>query len=118
MVEVAKCTFEAARMACASARVIQSAAEGIGQSEERAGGFAALPDFDDFEVPLGESPLPAAAGTAGFEPDSDAPSDDAVSDEPESEPDAPASAALSPLPADVRDLIAECRSFFAQPEPR
>ena len=111
MVEVVKCTFAAAMMACASASVIQSAADGIGQSASRVGVFVAVPDFDGVGVPFDESPVVAAAGTAG---------DDSVSepDDPESL-DEPRSEELSSLPPDDEPLLmAARRSFFAQPEPR
>ena len=113
IVEVVKCTFAAARMACASARVIQSAADGIGQSASRVGVLVAVPDFDGFEAPLDESPVAAAvvAGTAG---------DDSVSepDDPDSFVEAP-SEGLSSLPPDEEPLLtAARRSFLAQPEPR
>src|SRR5688572_25406755 len=92
IVDVAKCTFAAARMACASDRVIQSAAEGIGQSRSRPGGFVAVPDFVALDPPL---------------------------DEPPSELDEPLSGVLSspPPPEDEPVLTAARRSFFAQPEP-
>jgi hypothetical protein len=98
-------------MACASASVIQSPAEGIGQSVSRVGFFVAVPDFDGFGVPLDESPVVAAAGTAG---------DDSVSepDDPESLDEPPSDEPSSLPPGDEPLLMAARRSFFAQPEPR
>jgi len=114
MVEVVKWTFAAARTACASERVIQSAAEGIGQSELDAGGFDELPDPGGVAVAVGEddSPFPAAAGTAV--PVS--PSDDEAGDL--SAPVEPESADPSSPLDDPPVLIAARRSFLAQPVPR
>src|SRR5688500_11050753 len=96
IVEVVKWTFAAARTACASDRVIQSAAEGIGQSRSRPGGLVAVPDFDDLGAPLDDSPVAAAAGTVGD--DVSAPDDPESLDEPPSDVDEPPSDALSSLP--------------------
>jgi hypothetical protein len=114
IVEAAKWTFVAARIACASDRVIQSAAEGIGQSEVRAGGLDGVPDFDGLEVSVDGSPVEAAAGTAGVDPGSVAPDPASDPDDPDPDPDEPSS---SP-PVEDLDLMAARRSFFAQPEPR
>jgi hypothetical protein len=111
IVAVAKWTFAAARICWASNRVIQSAAEGIAQSDVRAGGFEDVPDLDGLGVPVDDSPVPAAAGTAG----DDSPSED---DDPLSESDDPDSLPLSSPRDDELDLIAARRSFLAQPVPR
>ena len=118
IVDVAKCTFAAARMACASDRVIQSAAEGIGQSRSRPGGFVAVPDFADLDSPLDDSLVVEAAGATGDDPAS-VPDEPDSFDEPPSELDEPLSGALSspPPPGDEPVLTAARRSFFAQPEP-
>jgi hypothetical protein len=89
IVDVVKCTFAAARMDCASARVIQSVAAGIGQS---------------LLVPPG--PVDGA-GSAGLD-SVDAPSAAVVALSPP-----PASS----VEADARDRAAARRSFFAQPVP-
>ena len=116
IVDVVKCTFAVARTACASAKVIQSAADGIGQSRSRSADFVAVPDFDDFDAPLDDSPVAVAAGATG-----DAPSvlDDPDSfDDPLSDPAEPLSDEDSSLPADDAPVLTTARrSFFAQPEP-
>jgi len=116
IVDVVKWTLAALRMACASERVIQSAAEGIGQSEVGAGGFDDGPDACALAVDVDDdvdddSAFPLAAGTAVLVSPSD--DEDALSapDEPES-PDP-----SSPF-EDAPDLIAARRSFLAQPVPR
>ncbi len=121
MVEVAKWTFAAARMARASASVIQSAAEGIGQSAVGARVFDEGPVSADegdpfFDSPVaeveagGDAPAPSVDERASFEAGSvDAPvsvPDDPASDDPS-----------SPPPTDAALLTAARRSFFAQPEP-
>jgi hypothetical protein len=70
-----------------------------------------VPDFEGLGVPVDDSPVPAAAGTAGDE----SPSED---DDPLSDSDDPDSPALSSPRDDEPDLIAARRSFFAQPVPR
>jgi hypothetical protein len=104
--------------------VIQSAAEGIDQSEVRAGGFdeAPAPDAVAVELDVEDSVFPLAAGTAVLPSRSDD-EDEALSapDAPLSAPDAPESAESddpsSPFD-DAPDLIAARRSFLAQPVPR
>jgi hypothetical protein len=113
MVEVVKWTFAAARMACASERVIQSAAEGIGQSRLDAGGFDELPDLAGVAVAfdVDDSPLPVAAGTAVLSPSDDEAAALSATDEPDSaDPSSPFE--------DAPVLIAARRSFLAQPVPR
>jgi hypothetical protein len=114
-VEVVKWTFAAARMACASDKVIQSAAEGIGQSEVVAGALVDAPGFDGFDGPLDESPVPVAAGTDGSTPSDDdpEPADEAFSDVDGPPSEAPSSA----LPWDEPDLTAVRRSRLAHPDP-
>jgi len=114
MVDVVKWTFAAARMACASERVIQSAAEGIGQSEVGAGGFDELPDPAGLAVAVDvdDSPFPVAAGTVALvSPSYDEAGVLSAPDEPES---ADPSSPLDDAPV----LIAARRSFLAQPVPR
>jgi hypothetical protein len=109
IVDVVKCTFAAARMACASDNVIQSAADGIGQSESRAGVFAAVPDVDGF-VSADGRPLEAAAGTAGADSLSEPDDPDSLA--------GPASVVPSSPPREPEPVLtAARRSFFAQPEP-
>ena len=115
IVDVVKWTLAAARMACASARVIQSAAEGIGQSEVLAGALVPAPDFDGLDGPFEVSPVPVVAGTDDS-PRSEDESD--VADDPLSDVDDPLSEALSsPLPWEAPDLTAVRRSRFAHPDP-
>ena len=111
IVEVVKCTFAAAMTACASASVIQSAAEGIAQSASRVDVLVAVPVFDGLDIPVGELPVAAAAGTAG---------DASVSepDDPESFDAPPSEDPSSPPPGEDPLLMAARRSFFAHPEPR
>jgi hypothetical protein len=102
-------------MACASDKVIQSAAEGIGQSEVLAAVLDGAPGFDGFAGPLEVSPPPVAAGTAVSAPSDE---DPAPEDEPFSDEAVPPSEALSsPLPWEEPDLTAVRRSRLAQPEP-
>ena len=87
------------------------------QSDERFGGFDGVPGLVGPAVSVDDSPVEAAAGTAGFDPGSVAPdpaSDPDDSDDPDPEPEEPSS---SPPDEDL-DLMAARRSFFAQPEPR
>ena len=116
IVEVVKWTFAAARMACASDRVIQSAAEGIGQSAVLAGALVEAPGFDGFGGPLDDSPVAVAAGTDASPPSDDdpEPADDPFSDVEDPPSDAPS----SPLDWDEPDFTAVRRSLFAQPDPR
>jgi|SRR5688572_7048468 len=116
IVDVVKWTFAAARTACASDRVIQSAADGIGQSRSRPAGLVADPDFDDLGVPFDDSAVAVAAGATGDVVS--VPDDPDSFDEPLSDVDEPPSDALSSLaPDDAPVLTAARRSFFAQPEP-
>jgi hypothetical protein len=107
--------------------VIQSAAEGIGQSEVRAGGFDDVV-FDGLDGPDEVSPTPPPAGTAGRDPfvedDPESTVEDPGSDDGDVDSDAgdPASDADDPdsdesSPPRDPDLTAACRSFLAQPEP-
>jgi hypothetical protein len=111
--------------------VIQSAAEGIGQSEVRDGGFDEAPDPDGLALDVDDSAFPLAAGTGALlspsededgalsapdEPESDEP--ESAPDEPESAPDEPESDDPSSPFDDAPDLIAARRSFLAQPVPR
>src|SRR5687767_14121992 len=96
IVAVVKWTFAAARISCASDRVIQSAGDGIAQSAAGAGvlsaglaGFDAPSSFDAVFV--------AAAGSGALLLPSDEPS--------------------SPLFEDDAERAVACRSFLAQPEP-
>jgi hypothetical protein len=105
-----KCTFAAARTAWASDNVIQSPAEGIGQSGSRVGVFVAAPEVDGFCVPADGPPLEAAAGTAGVDSLS-------APDDPGSLA-GPASVVPSSAPREAEPVLtAARRSFFAQPEP-
>lgn len=121
MVEVVKCTFDAASRDCASAIVIQSAADGIGQSPPgppdvvATAGLADVSDrSDDFE-------LPDVSDGAGLSDDAGAPVAGlpvaaAVSLllEPSLEPlSAPVAAAVR----EAREAVDACRSFLAQPDP-
>jgi hypothetical protein len=96
--------------------VIQSAAEGIGQSEVGAGDFDEVPDPDAFAVDVvvdvDDSAFSLAAGTAALV----SPSDD--DDGPLSAPDEPESADPSSPFDDAPDRIAARWSFLAQPVPR
>jgi hypothetical protein len=115
IVDVVKWTFAAARMACASDRVIQSAADGIGQSEVLAGALVDAPGFDGFDGSFEESPAPVAAGT-DESPRSD--DDPESADDPFSDADEfPSEALSSPLPWDELALTAVRRSLFAHPDP-
>jgi len=118
MVEVVKWTFAAPKIACASERVIQSAAEGIGQSEVRAGGFVEAPGSAVFavavavDVDVDDSVFPLPAGMAApVSPSEDEAAALSASDEPDS-------ADPSSFFDDAPDLIAARRSFLAQPVPR
>jgi hypothetical protein len=122
MVDVAKWTFAAARMACASDSVIQSAAEGIGQSAARArvfddGSAFDEPGFDGDGDPFDDPLAAGVAGTGGVASERSLDESDSfdvsLSDEgdPFSEPPS------SPPPDDAAALTAARRSFFAQPEP-
>ena len=124
MVDVVKWTFAAARMAWASDSVIQSAAEGIGQSAVRARVFDDDPDFDTFDDSFVESLVAVAVVGGGDAPDpsvdESASFDVPVSDEddPGSDDDDPVSDEPSSPPADDAPVLtAARRSFFAQPEP-
>jgi hypothetical protein len=89
--------------------VIQSAAEGIGQSEVFERAFDDAPDFDGLvDVADDESPAPAAAGTA-VSPASD--------DESDFSGEGPSVEPSSLLPAVEPDRAAVRRSFLAQPDP-
>jgi len=117
IVDVVKCTFAAARTACASDRVIQSVADGIGQSRSRPGGFVAVPAFDDLDAPLDDSSVADAAGATGDDPVS-VPDDPDSLDEPPSDVDEPASVEDSSPALEAEPVLtAARRSFFAQPEP-
>ena len=109
--EVVKWTLAAARMACASDSVIQSAAEGIAYSEVLTGALDGAPDFDGFAGPAGASPPFSPAGAA----------DAAASDDESEPPDGPFSALPSAEPSSRPDadpdFTAARRSFFAHPEP-
>jgi hypothetical protein len=107
--------------------VIQSAAEGIGQSEVREGGFDDGLVFDGPDGPVEVSPVPPLAGTAGRDPfvddDPDSTAVDPGSDDDavDSDADDPASDDADPSdessPPRDADLTAARRSFLAQPEP-
>jgi hypothetical protein len=102
-------------MACASDKVIQSAAEGIGQSEVVAGALVDAPGFDGFDGPLDESPVVVAPGTDASPPSEDDPE---PADDPFSDVDGPPSEApSSALPWDEPDLTAVRRSRLAHPDP-
>jgi hypothetical protein len=116
IVEVVKWTLAAARMACASVRVIQSAAEGIGQSDGLARDFDEAPDFDGFAGPADDdgSVVPAPAGTAAS-PASDV--EPGSAGDPFSDVVELSVEPSSPLPDEAPDRAAARRSFFAQPDP-
>jgi hypothetical protein len=99
--------------------VIQSAAEGIGQSDLRLEDFDGVPDFAALDVPGADSPVAAGAGADGPDAssDEDDPESDPDPDAPDSPWDEPASDDPSSPPWDVADLTAARRSFFAQPVP-
>jgi hypothetical protein len=104
MVDVVKWTFAAARMACASDRVIQSAADGIAQSASLGGAGldAGLVDVVEVEADVDvPGPLPFEVAVAASSP-----------------PLLDVGAASVPSFAPVSlDRAALRRSFFAQPDP-
>ena len=107
IVEVVKCTFAAARTAWASATVIQSVAEGIGQSP-----LEPL-EVDVVEGPDPPDPLASPEPPVPFVDDPESPD---VSLDPEPELDPPAGAS-SLFELELFDDAPARRSFFAQPEP-
>jgi hypothetical protein len=95
--------------------VIQSAAEGIGQSDVLARAFGDATDFDGFAGPAGgESPAPAPGGTAASPASDDEPGSAL---DPFSDAVGPSVEPSSPLADVAPDLAAAPRSFFAQPDP-
>ena len=122
IVDVAKWTFAAARMACASDNVIQSAAEGIGQSAARARVFDGGSAFDEpgfggdgdpFDAPLGAG----VVGEGGVASDRSVEGSDSFAESPSDAGDPFSEPPSSPPPDDAAVLTAARRSFFAQPEP-
>lgn len=108
IVEVVKRTFAAASSACASPTVIQSLADGIGQSP-----LEPL-DVDVVEGP--DPPEPLASPEAGFAFDDDVEPPDVSVPDPELEPEPPSDAS-SLFEPELFDEVPARRSFFAQPEP-
>ena len=117
IVDVVKWTLAAARISCASESVIQSAADGIVQSEVLIGAFDGAPDFDGLAASVEASPSLAAVDADDVAASDDEPEAlvDALLSEPRSEPRSDESSSLRP--DEAPDLTVALRSFFAQPEP-
>ena len=108
IVEVVKWTLAAASSACASLTVIQSLADGIGQSP-----LEPL-DFDVLEGPDPPEPLASPEPALPFDDDVEPPDFSVPDPELEADPRSDESSLFEP---ELFDEVPARRSFFAQPEP-